>query len=47
MRVGEDYSVNFFGWNWSVLPVAFAPFLLALEQPTINEDLEAALFIGI
>ncbi len=47
VRVGQDYGINFFGWNGRVLPVAFTPFFLPLEQAAINENLEAAVLLGI
>src|SRR5664279_4461772 len=41
VRVSQDDGVNFAGGNWQVLPIAFAPFLLPLKEPTVHQHLNA------
>src|SRR5215813_1766861 len=40
VRMRENHRVDFLGRNRRVLPVSFTPFLLALKQTTINQNLE-------
>src|SRR5208337_3234424 len=42
VRMGQDDGVDRGRWHRKVLPIALAPFLLALEQPTIHQDLETS-----
>src|SRR5664279_3262767 len=42
MGVGENDGVDFPGRNRQVLPVAFAPLFLTLEEPTVHQYLDTA-----
>ena len=43
MGMGEDDGINFFRRDWSVVPIALAPFFGALEHATVDQNLQAAL----
>ena len=40
--VGENDGVDFASGNRQVLPVAFAPLFLSLEESAVHQDLNAA-----
>ena len=45
--MGQDDRINFVSGDRCVLPVPFAPFLLALEHPAINQHLDSFFPIAV
>ncbi len=42
MSVSEDQAIDFLGVQRQVLPIAFAPFFLALEESAVDQHLKTA-----
>ena len=47
MRVRQNDRINLLRRNRQFLPVAFAPFLLPLEQPAIDQHLNSLLAVAV
>jgi hypothetical protein len=47
VRMSQDDGVNLGRGNRQRLPVAFAPFLLPLEEPAVHQNLDAVLAVVI
>ena len=45
--VRQDDRVDICGWSGKFLPVTFAPFFLALEKATVDQNLDALLAIVV
>ena len=45
--MGQDDGIDLTRGDWQIFPIAFAPFLLSLKQPAVDEDLNAFFAVSI